>query len=113
MTSQRPNISSMSNYLASAERKKSTIHNLCIKALSSVYCVFSTQPCAMCVFDICVCISLSSDLSLSRSALSRLLQAILPVDQLTFSTIAEKNIAGVSTVLGERMYRGMCGGFFF
>ncbi len=57
------------------------------------------HPCYVCVCA-CVCVYVRhlSDVSLSRSALSRLLQAILPVGQLTFSTETEQNSAGVSMV---------------
>lgn len=52
-----------------------------------------------CVCCLCIRKAFLWALSLSRSALSRLLQAIMPVGQLTFSTEREQKQCRVSVVL--------------
>lgn len=91
-----------------------------VSILNTLYCMYNTPPgiacgfkcvyvhvlclfvfeymciCCVCIFLYAKPISLSSDPSLSRSALSRLPKAISLVGQLTFSTDTEQYSAGVS-----------------
>lgn len=89
--------------------KCTTVYVYCanIHILNILLCTFSLVPCVSselsafmaCVCCLCIHKAFLWALSLSRSALSRLLQAIMSVGQLTFSTETEQKKCRVSVVL--------------